>query len=134
MIKHFICICIYSKMKAKEVKAVGENRVQLLLVFFFGQLPNPLLFLWAAAKTKVVVRPTFTFLPLGHLMENQSISTSSFLLHHNHVAYVSTRPQENLLKINLSVFIGLVKTSARFSLVWIFCKSTLSSSTTSRTK
>ena len=39
---------------------MGENRVQLLLVSFFGQLPNPLLFLWAAAKTKVVVRPTFT--------------------------------------------------------------------------
>ena len=29
--------------------------------YFFGRLPNPLLFLWAAAKTKVVVRPTFTY-------------------------------------------------------------------------
>ena len=76
----------------------------------------------------------FDILPLRDLIENQSISTLSFLFWHCHVAYDSARPQEDLLQINLSVLIGLVKTSARFSLVWIFCKSTLLSSTTSRTK
>ena len=103
-------------------------------VYFFGWLPKPCLFLWAAAKANLILarlRPALTFLPLGDLTENQSISTPSFLLRHNHIAYVSARPQEDLLQTNLSVFIGLVKTSARFSFVWIFCKSTFPSSTIS---
>ena len=128
------------KMVIKIIYTYFKCCCQLLLflhldgTIFFGRLHH---FLWPACQSQLEFAlwpPTLTFLPLGDLIENQSISTSSFLLRHNHVAYVSARPQEDLLQTNLSVFIGLVKTSARFSLVWIFCKSTLPSSTTSRTK
>ena len=77
------------------------------------------------------------FLSFSHLeiwLRANHISTPSFLFRHCHVTYVFTRPQEDLLQINLPVLIGLVKTSTGFSLVWIFYKSTLPSSTTSRTK
>ena len=62
----------------------------------------------------------FDILLLRDQTENQLISRPSFLLRHCHVAYVFARPQEDILQINLSTLIGLVKTYARFSLVCIF--------------
>ena len=108
--------------------------------FFFGRHRNLQHFLWAVVKANFAysrlldAATNLDILPLRDYIENQSISTPSFLLRRNHVVYISARPQEDLLQINLSAFIGLVKTSVRFSFVWIFCKSTLPSSTTSRTK
>ena len=75
-------------------------------------------------------QPTFS-----HLETNFNyVSTPFFLPCHSHAAYVFVRPYEDLFHKNLSVLIGLVITSARFSLVCIFSISTLPSSTTSRTK
>ena len=59
---------------------------------------------------------------------------SIILLRYFHVAYVFARSHDDLLLTNLLALIGLVKTSTRFSLVWIFCKSTHLSSITFETK
>ena len=70
----------------------------------------------------------------SHWLCHSLASILSFLLLHCHVTYIFIGPQNDLLHMNLSTLVGLVKLSARFSLVWIFYLSTHPSSTTSRTK
>ena len=66
---------------------------------------------------KVAATTFLNILPLGDLIENQSISIPFFLLRHCHVAYISARPHKDLLHTNLSVLIGLIITSVRFFFV-----------------
>ena len=51
----------------------------------------------------------FNILTYGDLIENQSYLHTILLLHYCCIAYISVRPQKDVLHINLSILIGLVK-------------------------